>query len=239
MSTAATFLQRDQRLPGLAATIAVHLALVCLWQVSHQPQSGSQSDAKRIQWINIAPPKILRPPPPAPAIARPARTPLKRVAPPALPRQEPEAVTLPQASPEEPAPATTSAPAAAPAPSAYDILAQARKDLGAIDKDLRKQFPGPKIAAPPDSPQIRLQKGIEYAAEMAPPSWYEKAKVTELVVPGGGGKRRYRIITAQGTFCVTYESNNSLNGPDPFANARKPTYSTCPEHEQAATKQKY
>ena len=85
-----------------------------------------------------------------------------------------------------------------------------------------------------------MQRGIEHAAEMAPPRWYEKAKITELVVPGGNGKRRYRVITAQGTFCVTYESNHRLDGIDPFSNKQgQPKYTNCDGFEQAATKQKY
>lgn len=239
MSTATTFLPQNKRLPGLAATLAVHLALVVLWHFSRQSPALDDGAARRIQWIDIAAPRAVAKPKPKPT---PKPTPVKPAAPPQV---QPKWATPPvPARASDPviaaeSPAAEPAPPAPASPSAYDMMQRARKDLGSIDKELRKEFPASKIEAPPDSPHIRMQKGMEHAAEMAPPRWYEQAKVTELVVPGGDGKRRYRVITAQGTFCVTYESNNRLNGGDPFANAPKPKYSQCPPNEQAATKQKY
>ena len=239
MSIATTFHPQNKRLHGLAATIAVHLALVVLWQFSRGAAALDDGVARRIQWIDIAAPQHVDKPQPKPA-PKP-----KPVAPVAPQRAQPSRIAPPLA-PSAPDPVITEeslaaqpAPPAPASPSAYDMMQQARKDLGSIDKELRKEFPPSKIEAPPDSPHIRMQKGMEHAAEMAPPRWYEQAKVTELVVPGGNGKRRYRVITAQGTFCVTYESNHRLDGMDPFANAGKPKYTQCPPNEQAATKQKY
>jgi hypothetical protein len=62
---------------------------------------------------------------------------------------------------------------------------------------------------------------------MAPPKWYQQAKIKELTVPGSYGARRYRIITAFGTYCVTYPANNTA-AFDSMANGIKPQISSCP-----------
>ena len=232
MSTATTFLPQNKRLPALAATVAVHLALVVLWQLSREGAAPDDGAARRIQWIDIAAPRPVDKLKPTPKPVEPAALPraqAKRTAPPVASRA-PDPVIATQS------PVAEAAPRAPASPSAYDMMQRARKDLGSIDKELRKEFPPSKIAAPPDSPNIRMQKGMEHAAEMAPPKWFEAPKVTELVAPGAVGKRRYRVITANGTYCVTTRSNSTWDGMD-----AKPTggISNCPPDEQAATKQKY
>ena len=223
----------QRRLPGLAATLALHLALLYGWLLAHQPhQLADKDDPRRIQWVNVAPLRPAQPParPPAPVLrAQAARAPVAapRAPPPARPvAAEPEAIAPPAA-------------AAPRMPSADQMLQQARKDVGKIDRDLRKEFPGARIKAPVDTPQSRLEKGFEEAAELAPPKWYEAPKIKEIIDPGTYGRKRYRVTTAGGTYCVTYESNHAPDGIDSMKNGIKPKITNCPKDEQPATEQKW
>lgn len=223
--------RRDRRLTGLAATVALHLALLYTWHLARQLEPKADGhDPVRIQWLKNAPPRPVKP---APVVTRqPVRPAAAKPAAPPVTRQRPATIIEPEAI-SQPA---TEAPSAR---SVDEMMQQARKDLGRIDKELRKEFPGPRIKAPADSPQIRLEKGIAHAAEMAPPKWYEGPKVTELIDPGGYGRRRYRVITANGTYCITVESNHAPDGIDTMKNGIKPKLTTCPKDEQPATKQKW
>lgn len=236
MRTEAPYSRTHHRLPGVAATMAVHLGLVLIWLLARGvPAETEGAPAATIQWINIAPT-----PAPAPAV----RPPTARAAAsaPARPVTPPPAVVVaaPAAAPAESAPA---APAAAPAPapvSAYDMLQQARRDIGKIDKDLKKEFPERGlIRAPIDTPQKRLVRGIELAHELAPPKWYEAAKMQELIDPSGQGRRRYRVVTSGGTYCMTVDSAHTPNGKD--QGNYKPTLkmSNCDPYEEPAKAQQW
>jgi hypothetical protein len=234
MSFQPPFLRHNRRLTGLAATLALHLALLFGWHYTRDGAPMPDNDeAQRIQWVKVAPPRPARKPPPMPshAAARPAPT--RQAAPANV--QRPPPATPEAIATTSPAPVTE----AAPSRSAADMMAQARKDIGKIDQALRKEFPVRGIQLPPDSPQIRLVKGIELAAEMAPPKWYEPAKMQEIIDPGGYGRRRYRVITSSGTYCITIESNHAPDGIDSMKNGIKPKLTSCPEHEAPATTQKW
>lgn len=223
--------RHQRRLAGFAAALALHLALFYGWRFTHQPHAKASDEAERIEWLTIKPPRPARPVPVAPR-------PPEHVAA-ARARHRPAAAPPAQAPAAETAPATAPVADAPPQRSAADMLAQARKDLGKIDKDLQKEFPGPRIKAPADSPQIRLEKGIELANELAPPKWYEPAKIKEIIDPGGTGKKRYRVITASGTTCWTYESNRSPDAIDKLMHGSRPKVTNCPPDEQPATTQKW
>ena len=242
MSTATTSPLHNRQLSGLAVTLAVHLALVWLWQCAGKPQAVAETSARRIQWIDIAllkpavktEPAIKSAPTSKLTPERPTATPARserQVVRPTVPTSVPPSTVAP-----EPAVATVPAHEAPPGRSTDEILRLARKDMGAISKELQKEFPTQKITAPPDTAQLRLQRGIEHAAEMAPPQWFEAPKVSELVAPGSGDKRRYRVITANGTYCVTTRSNRTWDAMD-----AKPTggITNCWPAEQPAKKQKY
>ena len=219
------FSRNYRRLPALTATLALHVLLVLLWQVARQQPEATSGDVARIQWVNVTPQQRAAAPVAVAAApvrlvkkrapTRLARTPLAAPAPPAAPYVAPLA---------DAAAAVLDAP---PMPSAADMLARARKDLAGIDKELRKDFPEARIKAPLDTSQARLEKGFELAHEMAPPKWYEQAKIKELTVPAGHGARRYRVITAFGTYCVTY-GNNYTAAVDTMQQGIKPKMSTCP-----------
>lgn len=118
-------------------------------------------------------------------------------------------------------------------------MQQARRDLGSISKELKKEFPGPKIRAPVDTPQSRLVKGIALAHEMAPPKWYEANKVVEMNVADSPGTRRYRVITAKGTYCITVGPTHKATGLTMNGNANSHTMTNCPKDEAPPTVQNY
>ena len=137
-----------------------------------------------------------------------------------------------------PAPAPVEAVAGQPSgKSGYDILQQARKDLGKISKELGKEFAGQKIKAPRNTAQTRLEQGIALAHELAPPKWYEAPKIKEIIDPGGYGRKRYRITTALGTYCITYESNHAPDGIDVISKGMQQKRTSCPENELPPTTQ--
>lgn len=130
------------------------------------------------------------------------------------------------------------APAPA-APTAAQMLEQARRDIGKFDKELRREFATKGISKPTSSPQQRLAQGIEDAYDAVPPKWYESAKVKEIIDPGQYGRKRYKITTAFGTYCMTYESPNSPTAQLDIGKRPEPKMTNCPVHEQPATEQKW
>lgn len=221
----------DRRLGALALTLAVHLLLVFGWQMARQvPQGGPDAPREAIEWRWIKPPAPAIPAPPKPrAVAAERAEPHPVSRPPEVISASPPAVITPDAQP---------APAAAP-PSADDMLQQAKRDVGKIDRDLRHESRAKGIKAPVVSAQTRLERGIEHAADMAPNRWYQAPKVKEIIDPGGYGRRRYRVVGANGIYCVTYESNHAPDGLDSMKNGIVPKRTNCEEHEQPATTQKW
>ena len=67
------------------------------------------------------------------------------------------------------------APPASPLSSA-DLLREAR--AAAADRALRKQHPGRGIRAPIETAQMKLERGIVHAGEMAPNKWHQAPKLT-------------------------------------------------------------
>jgi hypothetical protein len=131
--------------------------------------------------------------------------------------------------------ASASAPASVPL-SVDDILLQARRDLGGIDKQLRSER-RQGIVAPADTSQTRLDKAFDRAAAAAPGGMLEAPKVEELVDPGGYARKRYRVVGAMGTYCMTYESNHAPDGIDTMQNGIRSKFRSCPAHEQPPTTQ--
>ena len=229
----------DRRSAGAIATVAVHVGVALLWQWSHvstpEPQAA---DGPRIEWVNVAPTR---------RVARPARPPNQPAAA-AVKRPAPAArAALPAPAEALPAVDTTKIAESVPVPSSAappgrtldDVMQQARRDLGSISKELKKEFPGPKVRAPVDTPQSRLEKGIALAYELAPPKWYEANKVVEMNVADSPGTRRYRVITAKGTYCITVGPTHTATGLTMNGNANPHKMTNCPKDEAPATVQKY
>jgi hypothetical protein len=123
------------------------------------------------------------------------------------------------------------------APPSTSVLDQAKLDIGAIDRELQKESKNGKIRAKPVTAQMRLVRGMQRAHDMAPNKWYEAPKVTEIIDPGGYGRRRYRVVGARGEYCITIESNHAPDGIDSMQHGIKPKLTNCDSDEQAATKQ--
>lgn len=249
MHTATLLPARERRFAGLALTVLVHAALLLGWQMSRQrpPDSGPEPLRTRIQWIRLPAPAVPRPLPahaatPAPA-ARPARPARAAAAPvPAVPSPAAPSITMLPAAPSAPA-AAAPAPAPAPTPATPaatpvtdEILRRARRDIGRIDRDLRKEN-NPYIVAPPDSPAIRMRKGMETAHELAPPRIWEAPKIEALVNNTGDGARRERVITGNGTYCVTDRGINT--SIDMIEKHGKQRITNCPQHETPASRQEW
>lgn len=86
---------------------------------------------------------------------------------------------------------------------------------------------------------MKLERGIEHAAELAPNRWYQAPKTQEILDPGGYGRKRYRVVGANGTYCVTYESNHGPDGRDTMRDGIQPKITNCPRHEAPAKAQKW
>ncbi|QNA89732.1 hypothetical protein G4G28_16880 [Massilia sp. Dwa41.01b] len=111
--------------------------------------------------------------------------------------------------------------------------------MGDIDRDLRSERPRRGIEAPIETKQMKLERGIARAAELAPNRWYQAAKTEEILDPGGYGRKRYRVVGAAGTYCVTYESHHAPDGIDSMSRGLKPKITSCEESEQPARSQKW
>ncbi|MFM9434056.1 hypothetical protein ACFDR9_001104 [Janthinobacterium sp. CG_23.3] len=233
-----TFTPRHRPLAGAALTLAIHLALLYAWTLSRPTPPPAQQPAEPgnpIQWLRLAPPTA------APALPALPALPARRVAgrPPALPRAA--AATLLPVPLAATAPAATVQAAvaerAAPAPRIDDILQQAKRDVGAIDRQLRKAGPGLRFSAPANTPQTRLAKGFADAADAVPNRWFEAPKVQELIDPAGERRRRHKVVGAGGTYCVTFDGVQTPNGRDIIKNGLPSKTTNCPSHEQATTTQ--
>jgi hypothetical protein len=229
----------DRRLV-LLLTALLHLALIVGWQAARTlpaPASSDDGPRTRVLWIPLPRP-ALRHKEPAPQPQASAARPVPHLPPvPALgPLPIPQPVPAPSRTPvQTPAPgaAVQSAPAK---PSAEQILERARHDVGGIDKALRKEN-RPYIAAPLDSPQIRLRRGIEHAAAMAPNRIWEAPKVEELVNNTGDGARRTRVLSGNGSYCVTERS--PATNVEMIEMHGKLRLTNCPEHEEPARQQEW
>ncbi|HEX8610832.1 MAG TPA: hypothetical protein VF800_06030 [Telluria sp.] len=221
-----------RRYAGIALTLLAHGLLVIGWHYARRLPAVDSDDAQRIAWVTVTPSTQRKPQAPAPTPPpRRASTATTQPKPPA-PAAVPEAAAAP---PVEPAPPAVAADA--PAPDAAEIMRQARRSIGTIDRDLRKAYPGQPITAPASNRATRLAQGLQAAADAAPNRWYEAPKVTEIIDPGSYARRRYRVVGADGTYCITVESNHAPDGLDIMKNGIQHKKTNCEPNEQAATKQ--
>ncbi|WP_157406829.1 hypothetical protein [Janthinobacterium sp. CG3] len=196
-----------QRMGAVLLTGAVHLALLYAFLQSHHPLPAESAQPERapIQWF-ILPLPATRPSgtsaaplPPVPRrLPAAARTPAPRRG---APRAPTEAATI------TPDPVTVAPPAAAADPAAAplsvdEIMRIAKRDIGKIDKQLRKEHPQRGEQAPLDTPQARLEKGFAAAHAAVRPKFYEAARTEELTMPGSSGSRIYKVTTAVLSYCI-------------------------------------
>jgi hypothetical protein len=82
---------------------------------------------------------------------------------------------------------------------------------------------------------MRLQQGIEHANAMAPNRIWEAPKVEELVNNTGDGARRSRVISGNGSYCVTERATNT--DVEMIEHHGKLRITSCPTHEEPAKQQ--
>ncbi|MFP5394033.1 MAG: hypothetical protein ACLGI6_21250 [Gammaproteobacteria bacterium] len=213
--------------------LLVHVAILLLWLQTRPPQPPAHADGPEMDWIWILPqPKPATPPraDKEPAPARAPEVPAARVqpsAPPTLPPPLDLEIPPEPPAPDEPvAVVSDNDPLAPPTPAPAqknDLVAQALRSVGKIDRDLRRERAN-LIRAPISTPQMRLVAGIEAAAK-------KRFGATEIEEIGGGAQgpesvRMYRVRTAMGTYCLRVKSNPR---PSIIGDARPTTeFVTCP-----------
>ncbi|WP_215405129.1 hypothetical protein [Janthinobacterium sp. JC611] len=194
-----------RRAPGLLLIVLLHVGFAYL-VLQSRPRAHTDENLPQgpsITWLRHTLPAATRPVPvPLPsakaAAARPPRLP--------IPVSAPASRTLPPPAVEQipaPASATPQAITASSPPSAADILAQAKRDVGKIDRDLRKEFPQRGEQKLEDTAFKRMQQGFAEAYAAVPPKWYEASRIEEVGANEAKGSRTYKITSALGTLCVT------------------------------------
>jgi hypothetical protein len=109
-------------------------------------------------------------------------------------------------------------------PGAGELVQNAKRDVGKIDRELRKAHPQlPQTVY--DSVQSKLANGIAAAAKR---SWISGATTEEIFSPNGTGRRMYKIVTPAGFYCVTYESDSAAAGDDTMQHGVQKIISNCP-----------
>ena len=217
-----------RRLTALAVTLAAHLLLFALWRL-HHPVPGAQDEreAAGIQWIRTL--AVTPPAPPSTPLPQPSARIIRDIFPGQFGTDKP---VRPAPATEAPPPAPASVaddPVFANVPAAPSLHERILKDIGKIDKGLRKESPGNHIVAAPNTPQTRLAAGIE-AATRAPHLW-EAPRIEPVMDQGGYDRKIYKVTSAGGVYCVYYDSNHTPNGLDTMKNGIKPKIATCPREE--------
>jgi len=236
-----------RQVAGIGISLAVHAVLLALWQVArpvHVPDT-STPDVMVLQLLPTPAPRgapasdAMRTTPAPRATATAASRPAPaRAADPLPPVQE----ALPEAAATEAAPADAASALAGEAPApppSGSMLERARAAAGGIDRTLRTDNPRRGIVAPIVTPQMKLERGLARANELAPNKWYEAPKVEEVLDPSHYDRRRYRVVGAAGTYCVTYESHHAPDGLDTMRDGIKPKLTTCDVKWSPPTVQKW
>lgn len=233
---------RPRHAAGIGISLVVHALLLAVWQMSRPSPAPDDwmPDAMVLRLLPVPAPK------PDPAQQDPAAT---RAAPP----RAPDAARKAPARIADPAPASQAVlpeqrvadpvpdiPGETPAPPASgSVLERARAMAGGADRAMRKENPTRGIVAPVVTPQMKLQKGLARANELAPNKWYQAPKTEEVLDPSHYDRRRYRVVGAAGTYCVTYESHHAPDGIDTMRDGIKPKLTTCDEKWEPPTVQKW
>jgi hypothetical protein len=228
-------------LAGAAVTVLIHVALILAWQMARTLPPAQPEGARSaiIQWIRL--PALLPHTEAAPSAPQEDTRRRRRSAPArsARPDYDPDHAGPVAASVSE-VPGHAAAPAFSaetPAkPGAEAIMESARRSVPSIDRAMRKDNQ-PYLTAPLDSPQIRMRNGMELAHDMAPPRLWEAPKTEELVNNTGDGARRTRVITGNGTYCVTERS--PATSIDMIEKHGKLRFTNCPQHEEPAKQQEW
>jgi hypothetical protein len=116
--------------------------------------------------------------------------------------------------PAAPGVAAPKLPASSSRPSAEDMVDAARRDIGKIDHELRKDSPPPKepaAAATKPSMQQTLEKALATPAE---PHAAKPGETTMEEITRPDGQRVTKVTGPNGTYCVTQISVGNTKGED-------------------------
>lgn len=216
------------RPPGPAGRLAISVVLVgalhlALFWLATRPVTMPEPPDHRV-WIQLLQPAPAAPrrQTTAPPKAQPARERTQDWSAASTAPRASREVTAPtpaRAVDDEPqqAPAPYLDPLAAPsttaqgAPAALppDVLRQALKAAGAIDRELRTER-RESLTLDANSVQAKLDKGFAAAHAAVKPKWYEKAQV-ELFSAPNDPRRIYQVTTALGTYCLFYPNKASMS----------------------------
>jgi hypothetical protein len=214
----------SQAAARMTAIVLCHLAL--LWFATRPVKTPAGQDQR--VWVQLVMPQRMQP------VGR---------------RNEPSARSVPEAAARAAGVAKVmEAPTAAPRESmtdevveasgeteepkaqSPDLLQQAIKSVGAIDRQLRAERPQ-HFKTVPDSSSQRLAKGFAAARAAVKPKWYEAAQ-TELISAPNDPKRVYRVTTAMGEYCLYYPDKGGISANSDPRSGRsefgQPMASTCP-----------
>lgn len=208
-----------RRPAALAVTAGLHVLLAALFLL-RQPERPQPPPANWIDMIRVEPARQQA----VPAAAAPLGKPLAA----RLRRARPATATPPPAPAQEPVTELVFPAAPVAKPGAFEL---ARAAAGDVDKELRKQFPERALLrSSPRAAQQKLAEGI--ASAIAPPKFYEPARISVIQDQGvGWGRRVEKVQTAFGTYCITHESNHGGDGRDVFKDALKPKIRSCPREK--------
>lgn len=231
-------------LAGVVCSVLVHVALILGWQATRTMPSAPAQAPSRMLWVRVAPPPAALAPRAPAARALPVPASASRARQGAAPTSTASTASAPRAA-KAPEPVAESSGAdavatplpdagPAPLPDAATILDQARRSAGGIERALRKERQ-PTIVAPPDSPEIRMRDGMAQARSLAPTRLWEAPKTEELVNNTGDGARRTRVITGNGTYCITERS--PVTSIDMIEKHGRQRFTNCPQHEEPAKRQ--
>lgn len=211
--TPSLLLPNSHRTPSLLLIAVLHLGLLyVLLKSQAQPEREvDTSSGPAITWLRATPPAPSRPV--AKTQTKPINKPGNKTFNKAIDKPLAEHQSIPLAITASEAPAIVAAPAEeTPAPAtsrAADILAQARRDVGKIDRDLRREFPQQGGIKFEDTAYKRMQQGFADAYAAVPPKWYEASRIEEVSSDLTKGVRVYKITSALGTVCVTMRAGKS------------------------------
>jgi hypothetical protein len=139
----------------LAVTFAVHLLLLLGFLLARRASDGDRSTPRPMSVLVRVPPlPSVRPPP----VSAPSRAKPRDGA--ALPPMQAPPAAAPPAPEQVIAPAAGSLPSI-PTPAAEELLGRARRQAGAIDRQLRGGTPGVPLEA--ETPWARFRRGVESA----------------------------------------------------------------------------
>jgi hypothetical protein len=123
----------------------------------------------------------------------------------------PGTITVEETHYKPAAPGVPQVPATSSRPTAEGMVDAAKRDIGKIDRDLRKDAPPKDAKAAEPTMQQKLEMGLAPAAP-PPPSSPKDTTMEDITLPNG--QRVTKVTGPNGTYCVTQISVGNTKGED-------------------------